>query len=939
MGNMERQRKSDQAALAAVREPFPAGTSIARYSVVSFIGSGAMGDVYRAHDRALGRDIALKVLPPDLTGDRERVRRFAHEARAASALSHPHIVGIHEVGHAKPVVGVQPIGERPQRLPDVHYIAMEYIEGETLREALNNGLTVRRGVELLAQVADGLGKAHTAGIIHRDLKPDNILVSSDGYAKIVDFGLAKLTDTSWNPIGADSPTLRALTAHGELLGTPGYMSPEQIVGKPLDARADIFSFGCILYEVLAHARPFEAESFVDTLYKILHEEPAALAQVAPNTPPELQRIVERCLAKDRENRYQSVRDLAADLRQWHGDSGPRSTPMLAAGPLRPRISTRTAILAALVAVVPILAYIFLGREPERANAVMPETNVRRITTEGHATQAVISPDGRYVAYLTADASGRTLWLEQIATGQAIVIAPAIKARYTGISFSRDGEYVYFARYDSGPLGNLYRVPILGGQPEKLSNDIDSRATLSPGDKQYAFVRDDFNKGTSTVVVADANAKNERNLAQFKMPDRVMAPAWSPDGETIVAVQQARLVRIDAKSGAVTTIPVEMQVEGYRGLGWRDANHIITAAANDETGGHFRLWNIDVRNGEAVPLTSDLTEILGPTVSDNGSVAALQVIQQANLFDVKAGGGVQQLTTGIGSSTGLSGLTWAGDRVVYGSVADHKMDLFSRRGTEVTRLTDDTAYELWPAAAPDGSFIAFLSSADRKHTLWRVAPDGSDRRKLSDGPRDGAFAISPDSKTLAFASFDVKADAWILFVMPAEGGTPRRLAERKSVLEQIRFTPDGKTLIFTGYERDMLRLFRVPVAGGRMELVVPEGRAKLAAISPDGRTIAAPYGSAETIFGPVALVPAAGGPMKKLELDGAMYEWHPDGKALSFVRDQDGAMNLWLHPLDGGEAKKLSWFSAGSILHYAWSKDGSHAVVTHVVDATDVVLIR
>lgn len=198
MGSMERQRQSAEATSAVRSEPFPAGTNIARYRILSPIGSGAMGDVYRAHDRALGRDVALKVLPPDLVGDRERVRRFAHEARAASALSHPHIVGIHEVGHARPVINVQPIGERAPRRTDVHYIAMEYIEGETLRKALQNGMTLRRSIEILAQVADGLGKAHAAGIIHRDLKPDNILV-------------------------------------GELLGTPGYTAPEQIVGKPLDA--------------------------------------------------------------------------------------------------------------------------------------------------------------------------------------------------------------------------------------------------------------------------------------------------------------------------------------------------------------------------------------------------------------------------------------------------------------------------------------------------------------------------------------------------------------------------------------------------------------------------------------------------------------------------------------------------------------------------------
>ena len=938
MQSMERQRKSDEAAAAAGRsEPFAAGTSIARYKIVSLLGSGAMGDVYRAHDRALGRDIALKVLPPDLTGDRERVRRFAHEARAASALSHPHIVGIYEVGHARPALDVQPIGQRPARRTEVHYIAMELVEGETLREAIQNGLALRRGIELLAQVADGLGKAHAAGIIHRDLKPDNILVSQDGYAKIVDFGLAKLTDTSWNPIGADSPTLRAMTAHGELLGTPGYMAPEQITGKPIDARADIFSFGCILYEVISHTRPFEAESFVDTLYKIIHEEPTPLAQIAPATPPELQRTVERCLAKDREARYQSVRDVAADLRQWHGESGPRSAPAFMAGPLRPRLSMRATLLFALLCALPVLAFILFGRSSQAPAAI--EKNVSRLTSEGRAMQAVISPDSRYVAYVTSDASGRTLWLEQIATGRTIPVVPATQGMYYGITFSRDSEYIYFTRYDNNPLGVLYRVPILGGPAETLVKDVDSRATLSPDGKQLAFVRDDYNKGTSTILVANANGANERKLADLRMPDRVTYPAWSPDGETIVAIQETKMIRVDARSGAIRAVHTTEHFEGFRGLGWRDEEHVITAATTNEASGSFRLWSIDVDNGTSTPLTSDLSDLLGPTVSDNGSIAALQVIRQSNLFEANGKGTVQQLTSGVGAATGLTGVTWLGDRVIYGSVADGKMDLYSRKGSEITRLTDDTAYELQPAAAADGSFIAYVVSSGGTNTLWRMAPDGTARLKLTDGPRDSAFAIAPDAKSIAYASFDGKANEWVLFTMPAGGGARRRITSSTSILEEIRYTPDGRTIVFTGYENSMLRLYRVPAKGGRVEIVM-NGRAHTAAISPDGLTIAAPHdGTPDQPQENVALMPMQGGTLRKPGVEGSLFAWHPSGKALSFAREDQGVMNLWLHSLATSESKKLTSFSEGSIYDYAWSKDGSRAVVVHSVEATDVVLIR
>src|SRR5256885_6700187 len=293
------------------REPLPPGTVVGPHRIITLIASGGMGDVYRARDERLGRDVALKVLPPGITGDRERIERFAQEAKAASALNHPNIVAIYEIGKGRPSPVVQPIDAQAQRPQSgIHYIAMELVEGLTLRDFFTTPPSRIRTLELLAQMAEGLGKAHGAGIVHRDLKPDNIMVSAEGWAKVVDFGLAKLVEPArgWNPLGADSPTMRAITQQGEVLGTAGYMSPEQIVGKSVDQRSDIFSFGCIAYEAVTHKRPFEGDSFVDTMHQVLHAAPAPIAH------HELQRIVAKCLVKDRENRYQSIRDVAIDLR-------------------------------------------------------------------------------------------------------------------------------------------------------------------------------------------------------------------------------------------------------------------------------------------------------------------------------------------------------------------------------------------------------------------------------------------------------------------------------------------------------------------------------------------------------------------------------------------------------------------------------------------------
>ena len=740
MDSLERQQSSGSDATEPARSaPFAPGTTIARYRIVSFIGSGAMGDVYRAHDRALDREVALKVLPPELTGDRERVRRFAQEARAASALSHPHIVTIHEVGHARPTLSVRPIDQRATRRSEVHYIAMEYIEGRTLREALTESMPLRRSIELLAQVADGLGKAHAAGIIHRDLKPENILIAQDGYAKIVDFGLAKLIDASWNPIGADSPTLRALTAQGELLGTPGYMAPEQIMGKPLDARADVFSFGCILYETIARVRPFEADSFVDTLYRIVHEEPPPMATFVPEVAPELQRIVERCLAKDREGRYQSIRDAAHDL---------RSVASVGTPPLAVRSRAAAAPLFVLIAVtIAVLGFIFL-----RNSDPTPRTaqSVQRITSDGRAITAAISPDGRYAAYVTSSLEGQALWLEQIGSGTTLnVVPPKEAAHYVGITFSRDGEQLYFSRYDGDPIALLYRVSILGGEPRPVLRDIDTRAALSRDGTRLAFGRDDYNRGTSALMIANADGSGIRTLAQFRLPDRVTSPAWSPDGTNIIAAVRTKIMEISLDDGKQRVVQTATELTSFNGIAWPDERRIIASAATDDAAGRYRLWTIDLRSGKTSALTDDLTELLAPAVSDDGAIAALQPIRQANLFEVSREGAIKQLTSGIGVSNGTTGVAWMDGRVIYASSSEGKSDLWSLGNGEPRRLTDDAAFESQPTASPDGSALFYLSGG----AIWRMTADGNDRRAITSGPRDGEFAISPDGRSIAFASLD------------------------------------------------------------------------------------------------------------------------------------------------------------------------------------------
>ena len=535
------------------RQPLPGGTAVGPYRILKLLASGGMGDVYRARDERLGRDVALKVLPPTLTDDRERVDRLAQEAKAASALNHPHIVAIYEIGQARPSYVVQSIDskERPEEL---HFIAMELVDGETLREFLGGHASLPRRLEILAQTADGLAKAHAAGIVHRDLKPDNVMISAEGYAKVVDFGLAKLVEppTGWNPLGADSPTMRAITRQGELIGTAGYMSPEQIVGRPIDQRSDIFSFGCIVYEAVTGRKPFEGDSFVDTLHQVLHAEPEPIAHADENVRRELQRLIGKCLVKDRENRYQSLRDVALDLRAVARDiEGAPAVPLARA--------TSARWLVAATATAAAVALFAIWRGPARTSgAEVPHSAhpATRITSSGNVGHLGTSPDGGFVAYTTyEDEKGEALRLHQIASGSSVmIIPPAPKIHFAGIGFSADSNYVLPTSYDNSNYGNVTQVPLLGGPATKLVGDADTAATVSPDGTSIAVARNVLQKGESDLLVTARDGSHERVLTTLPLPQEVHSPAWSPDGKRIAVAHGRTIYTIDAATGARSSVP-------------------------------------------------------------------------------------------------------------------------------------------------------------------------------------------------------------------------------------------------------------------------------------------------------------------------------------------------------------------------------------------------
>ncbi|HET7112931.1 MAG TPA: protein kinase, partial [Pyrinomonadaceae bacterium] len=537
--------------LATEKSELPPGDSIGNYQILSFISRGGMGEVYLAQDKRLSRKVALKLLPHTFTKDNDRLRRFEQEARAASALNHPNIITIYEIFQAN----------------STHVIATEFVEGETLRQRLRrSSLSLSEALNIAIQIADALAAAHKAGIIHRDIKPENVMLRPDGYVKILDFGLAKLSEETTAVVAAEAPTMQVRTGSGFVLGTAGYMSPEQARGLVVDHRSDIFSLGAVMYEMLARRKPFEGETPSDTMAAILKTEPAPLQHLAPQLPAELVRIVNKSLRKDREERYQVVKDLWLDLKALRqelefqakldhsvqSDNGggtglmDRAHSTAAESPLQPT-ETRSAIntiteslsieikrhkfgvavvLATVLAIVGLGAfgvYKLVNRKPEIG--AFQNIHLTRLTNSGDVIDATISPDGKWVVYVRSDRNVQSLWIRQVSTANDKMIVPAASVGYFGITFSPDGNEIYYAIKSQLDRGNLYRVPTLGGPPVKVLEKIDGPVSFSPDGNRFVLVRGNYpNAGESALVIANVDGSNEQTLAIKRRPD-VFSPIF------------------------------------------------------------------------------------------------------------------------------------------------------------------------------------------------------------------------------------------------------------------------------------------------------------------------------------------------------------------------------------------------------------------------------
>ena len=507
------------------------GDTIGHYRIIEPLGKGGMGEVLVAEDTRLHRRVALKILPRLFAADPEYRERFQREAQAIAALNHPGIVTIHSVE------------EDQGRL----FLTMELVDGGPLSEAIpKGGLPIEKLLRIGIEVADAMSAAQQRGITHRDLKPGNIMLTASGRAKVLDFGLAKVHDATMSGASDDLTRMSSssdMTGEGKIIGTVAYMSPEQAEGKDVDPRSDIFSLGVVLHEMATGERPFKGDTNVSVLSAILKDTPRPVTDSNPELPPDLARIVRRCLAKDPERRYQTAADLRNELEELKQDTATGTVTMV-----RPAARTRSkrgiAIPAAVVGVGALVAigaaWSVLGRRDSAPKAATGFTidRLQRLTTSGTAFMAAISPDGRYVVHVKVEEGGPGLWTRQTAaTSDVRIVAPA-DVRFDGIAFTPDANYIYYSYYPSGQgtvVASLYKVPVLGGTPSKVLDDIDSRVTFSPDQKQMAFTRGSIQRGTNDLMVANLDGSNVHTLASSPAPDRFQpeGPSWSPDGRTIL----------------------------------------------------------------------------------------------------------------------------------------------------------------------------------------------------------------------------------------------------------------------------------------------------------------------------------------------------------------------------------------------------------------------
>jgi eukaryotic-like serine/threonine-protein kinase len=851
------------------------GKTLGHYQVVAKVGAGGMGEVYRARDTKLGRDVAVKVLPRELASDPGALARFEQEAKAVASLSHPNILAIHDFGTEDGVC----------------FAVTELLDGAPLREKLEAGpLPVRKALDYGLQIARGLAAAHDRGVIHRDVKPDNVFVTGDGVVKILDFGLAKQCPVAPGETDADLPTVN--TDPHTVLGTVGYMSPEQVRAQAVDRRTDIFSFGCVLYEMVSGRRAFARDTTVETMTAILKDDPpgfetaARPGSSASSVPAALSRLVLHCLEKDPNERFQSARDLAFDLQSLASPSSAEAgTP-----PVKTRRFGAGSWLAVTGVVTGATAVAFLAGDwlgTSRANSrTAPVPEVRPLTFQpALELDPSLNPDGQSFVF---------------------------SANYTG------NEDIYFQRVD-------------GQNPINLTKDCDKpdrTPAFSPTGDRIAYRSE---CGGGGIYVMGATGESARRLTDFGV-----SPAWSPDGREIVVATDMRPQPFDTNvTSALWVINVATGAKrllfegdaadptwsphGFRIAYWREINgqrDIATMAAagppeslavtddaatdwspvwspdgrylyyGSDRAGSLNLWRVAIdertgtTSGAPEPVTLPAPWSGHYSISRDGSRIVYRTLTSADTiyrvgFDLEAGRAIGQATSILGTSLDVSHFDLSPDKqwIVFASIGGHG-DVYLMRsdGTSLKHLTDDVYRDRRPTFSPDGTRIAFYSNRSGSYQIWTIRPDGSELTPLTN--KDSGKAWYPN------------------------------------------WSPDGLAIAYPdGVDTHLLEFERMPKEARHHVLPRPQGEPPFLSYSwsPDGSRLAGHLNAQRDEDKGIALYTFATGQYQRLTRSGGLPLWLPDSRRLLFldngsIRLCDTATRIVRTVIEAGEGPPMTSFT-------------------------------
>jgi len=876
------------------------GDRIGRFEILGALGSGGMGDVYRARDPQLQREVAIKVLRAAFSGEPERQRRFEREARAAASLNHPNIVAVHDVG----------VHEQSS------FIVTELLDGGTLRQRMDGRpLPQRQAVDYAMQITSGLTAGHERGIVHRDIKPDNLFVTSDGRIKILDFGIAKLVGPDWSSDASQTITIDGGQV-APVRGTPSYMSPEQARGLRVDHRSDIFSVGAVLYEMLAGSPPFRRSTTADTMSAILNDEPRELLSIGP-VAPALERIVRHCLEKKPEERFQSARDLLFDLEALQ-----HSTATAAAKTPGHRIRSRTGALigAAVVTVAAAATLGYLAGTQVRPSATSAALqNTRRVTDfPGLEEFSAISPDGRSVAF-TANVNGtRQIFVRLLSGGPPLAITKDVTDHQLPRWAPDGNSLVYFSpAQPGGAQGAIWNIPALGGPRRRIMDSL-SGADVSKSGQVTCFQL----VGREVRLVTAALDGSERRVILPSVAGYYRYPRWSPDNRWI-AFQRGDGVRHDiflvsATGGELRQLTHDRAI--ISGLAWLPSSDgIVYGSSRGNTIPYLpslRLWEVPLDGHAARPMTQAGVSYEQPDVHATGLASATRLQMQFEIW-----------------------------RFPFEGAALENV----RRGEPITRQTGQV---LTPTAAPHGNEIAFLADSGGHANIWVVATASGELRQITfESDPDAAVGVpiwSSDGRSIAFVSSKGHTgfDFGIWLVNP-DGGNLRNLVKQGF---GVAWSPDGTWLYYVDAAAGVLN--KIPSSGGAPVKVRSEPTRNVIGVHGetlyymverpliDGRPefeirAATPEGGPSRLLAPI---PASRVPTWQI-VNPALS---PDGQWLALPLTDGFTTNIWALSTASGVWRQVTDFGDRAIFiarRVSWSADGRSIIAAVGEGDADIVLLE